>query len=277
MHEDKSISDFNIKLLTSFALGERMCEETLARKIPRSLPKKFGMKVTTIEKAQDLSSIKIDEFMGFLQTFETNLNYRYENKRKSITFMPNIEEGEDQYGENLSNAIALPDKVSDINPQRKNRDKDKPNRGKGAQCDECERFGHIKYECPTFLKKKKKGFLITWYVSDNESEGEIANKVMNFTGKYDSCSKSSDKDISKEEVAETYKLLLTRWKESCLREKKHKMTISSLLLEKEKLRSTIVGMEEKVTLLKSKLGNMTKFVCMLNNDSDMLDEISEVG
>lgn len=47
-------------------------------------------------------------------------------------------------------------------------------------------------------------------------------------------------------------------------------------MEKEKLDSTTVDLEEDVTLLKSKLDNMTKFVCMLSNDFNMLDEILEV-
>lgn len=58
---------------------------------------------------------------------------------------------------------------------------------------------------------------------------------------------------------------------------KYKKTISALLLEKEKLGSTIAGLKEEVTLLKSKLENMTKFIRMLNNGSDVLDEILDVG
>lgn len=45
----------------------------------------------------------------------------------------------------------------------------------------------------------------------------------------------------------------------------------------EKIGSTIAGLEEEVTLLKSKLNNMSKSVCMLNNGYDMLYEILEVG
>lgn len=41
---------------------------------------------------------------------------------------------------------------------------------------------------------------------------------------------------------------------------KQKKTISTLLLEKEKFGSTIACLEEEVTLLKSKLDNMT--ICM---------------
>lgn len=53
LNKDESISDFNITLCnianTSFALGERMFEEKLAKKILRFVYKKFNMKVKIIE------------------------------------------------------------------------------------------------------------------------------------------------------------------------------------------------------------------------------------
>ncbi|MCI38998.1 gag-pol polyprotein, partial [Trifolium medium] len=59
MEEEENILEFNARLRdianTSFALGEKMSEEKLVRKILRSLPKRFDMKVTAIEEAQDLS------------------------------------------------------------------------------------------------------------------------------------------------------------------------------------------------------------------------------
>lgn len=55
MMDDESISDFNVRLRdidnTSFSLGEKMLEEKLFRKIIRSLPQKFDMKVTTFKEA----------------------------------------------------------------------------------------------------------------------------------------------------------------------------------------------------------------------------------
>lgn len=61
-----------------------------------------------------------------------------------------------------------------------------------------------------------------------------------------------------------------------LERREKKKTISSLILEKEKLGSTIAGLEEEVTLLKTKLDNIIKYVCMLNNGADMLYEILEI-
>jgi len=70
MMEDENIHDFNMNVLdmaNSFdSLGEKMSDEKLVRKILRSLPKRFDMKVTAIEKAQDISSMKVDEVIGSL-------------------------------------------------------------------------------------------------------------------------------------------------------------------------------------------------------------------
>lgn len=111
----------------------------------------------------------------------------------------------------------------------------KEDKGKGVRCFECEGFCHIKVEFPTFIKNLKRGLFLIWSKSDDESEDEIANKVMAFTRKYDFCSEASDEDMSVEELAEIYRELLTKWKESYMREEKQKKTISSLLMEKEKL------------------------------------------
>src|SRR4051812_48669565 len=78
MKDDESIKDFYMNLLdianTSGALGEKMSDEKLVRKILRSLPKRFDMKVTAIEEAQDISQMKVEELIGSLQTFEMGIN-----------------------------------------------------------------------------------------------------------------------------------------------------------------------------------------------------------
>lgn len=72
MHEDKTISELNVRLcdiaINSFDLGEKIFDENLVRKIIRSLHKRFDMKVTVIEEAQDFSKIKVYELIGSLLT-----------------------------------------------------------------------------------------------------------------------------------------------------------------------------------------------------------------
>ena len=62
---------------------------------------------TAIEESQDLSSVKVDELIGSLQTFEIAISDKPEKKNKSITFVSNTEEDEDQGGESLLEAITL--------------------------------------------------------------------------------------------------------------------------------------------------------------------------
>ena len=68
------------------SLGEKISEEKLVRKILRSLPKRFDMKFTTIEEAQDISSLKVDELIGSLQNFEITVNNKTDKKGKGIAF-----------------------------------------------------------------------------------------------------------------------------------------------------------------------------------------------
>lgn len=98
MDEDESISDFNIRVRDianhSFALREKMSEENLVRKILTYLPKFFDMKVATIEEAQYLSTLKVDELIFSLQTFEVSINGRSKKKNKSVAFVSNSQEYE---------------------------------------------------------------------------------------------------------------------------------------------------------------------------------------
>jgi len=86
MMEDENIHDYYLNILdiSNFfdSLGEKISDEKLVRKILRSLPKRFDMKVTAIEEAQDISSMKVDELIGSLQTFELASGY----KKKNIAF-----------------------------------------------------------------------------------------------------------------------------------------------------------------------------------------------
>jgi excinuclease UvrABC nuclease subunit len=115
MKDDESIQEFHLSLLdiaNSFeALGEKMPDEKLSRKLLRSLPKRFDMKVTAIEEAHDISTMKMDELVGSLQTFEIVLNERGDKKNKSIAFVTNTDDdvaqsdGEEE--ESIADVVAM--------------------------------------------------------------------------------------------------------------------------------------------------------------------------
>lgn len=100
MLEDESIQDYHLNILdiaNSFeSLREKISDEKLVIKILRSLPKRFDMKVTAIEEAQDISSLKVDELIGSLQNFEITVNNKTDKKGKGIVFASSVELDESQ-------------------------------------------------------------------------------------------------------------------------------------------------------------------------------------
>eukprot|EP00268_Persea_americana_P034959 TRINITY_DN3454_c2_g3_i1.p2 TRINITY_DN3454_c2_g3~~TRINITY_DN3454_c2_g3_i1.p2 ORF type:complete len:129 (-),score=33.31 TRINITY_DN3454_c2_g3_i1:3075-3461(-) len=77
MDENEVFGDFNAKLSaivnSSFYLGEVIPEHKIVKKILRSLPERFDPKVVAIKETNNLDSLKADQLIGNLQTFEANL------------------------------------------------------------------------------------------------------------------------------------------------------------------------------------------------------------
>ena len=105
MKEDENIHEFHMNILeianASGALGAKMSDEKLVRKILRSLPKRFTRKVIAIEESQDISNMRVDELIGSLQTFEMGICDGAEKKAKSIAFMSNTEEEDEEGGQDI--------------------------------------------------------------------------------------------------------------------------------------------------------------------------------
>jgi len=81
MLEDEIIHDYHLNILiianSIESLGEKISDEKLVRKNLRSLRKRFGMKVTAIEEAHDISSIKVKgiAFTSSMDSDETQGNH----------------------------------------------------------------------------------------------------------------------------------------------------------------------------------------------------------
>ncbi|CAM8993219.1 unnamed protein product [Rhodiola kirilowii] len=88
MHEDESIKDFNARVCDivneASTLGEALPEEKVVRKILRSLPKRFAMKVTAIEEANNVKTMGWKELIGNLCTYELQHLTVPEPKVKSV-------------------------------------------------------------------------------------------------------------------------------------------------------------------------------------------------
>jgi hypothetical protein len=77
MLEDETFREFYTKISdlrnSMVSLGKQISDVKLIRKIPRSFPECFRVKVTTIEESKDLEEMKIEELVGSLQTYEYSL------------------------------------------------------------------------------------------------------------------------------------------------------------------------------------------------------------
>ncbi|CAM8886394.1 unnamed protein product [Rhodiola kirilowii] len=211
MQEDETIADFNTQVLDisneAFALGEPMTEETLVRKVLRSLTKRFAMKALAVKEANDVKNMRLDELMGSLQTHEMDMNEEDRlTKVSSVSLKTEVVKNKTddaseqqfamfaknfvkfirrQYGKGTESSQSSDSRFQKNNrtklqkeekDYKKNSAKDSlsENKGKGIQCRECEGFGHIRAECIN-TQKKKNAYAVNW--SDSDSEGETNNFV----------------------------------------------------------------------------------------------------
>jgi hypothetical protein len=84
MLEDETFNDFFGKLSeirnSMINLGKKVFDTKLIRKVMRSLPERFRMKVIAIESCTDLNTKKIEELVGAIQTYEFSLPQPKKNK-----------------------------------------------------------------------------------------------------------------------------------------------------------------------------------------------------
>ena len=293
MEEDENIQEFHMNILdiaNAFdSLGEKMPKEKLARKILRSLPKRFDMKVTTIEEAQDISSMKVQELIGSLQNFEIMINNRVEKNEKNIAFVSNTNTEETQGNlendENLDESIVLLGRLfnkilkqTNWRPrsdgknikynisEKQNNEKsfstnDKGNQSKVVQCYECEGYDHIRTECATFLKKQKKSLTVAWSDEDileRISESESTKRVTVLTGRFLSDTESCDEELVYDELATSYKNLYVRSAEICKMLGEQKKINNQLLTERSNHLAKISELNDEVTLLNLQLEQVKK-------------------
>ena len=88
MGDDEALDSFYGKLdvivIAKLNLGEKIEDSKVVRKIMRSLPESFRVKVTAIEESKDLNEIKIQELIGSLQIYELGLPSHKSSKSLSL-------------------------------------------------------------------------------------------------------------------------------------------------------------------------------------------------
>ena len=102
MSLDSFYNKLNEVVIGKFNLGEKMEDSKVVRKFLRSLSESFHAKVTAIEESKDLDEIKVQELIGFLQTYELSLP----NQRKSKSLaLKTINEKVEGHGSSDEDAV----------------------------------------------------------------------------------------------------------------------------------------------------------------------------
>jgi hypothetical protein len=172
MLEDETFGEFYTKISdlrnSMVSLGKQISDVKLIRKIQRSLPERFRIKVTTIEESKDLDEMKIEELVGSLQTYKYSLppvrkaktialKASKASKKKSIV-------SSDEDSDVDEDAVAMLAKNFERfikNNKFKKKFSDKLRKSlhttnteeaekkdsRGPQCFECSGFRHIRTEC----------------------------------------------------------------------------------------------------------------------------------
>ena len=208
MSDDESFDEFYAKLNdfvdSTFNLGEVYDQPKIVRKILRLLTKDFRPKVTTITESKDVDSIFVDELVGSLQSYESGFPKTNKSKSMALKSVDDVDDCESDYelsstkiaylaknvrnflrnnnrkARNRNNVDPKNVKKNDTtknNNSEKSKDKvvQSSNNSLGQRCFGFQGYGHLKSECPTFLRSKGKAMAVTLSddeVSDHEFESD---------------------------------------------------------------------------------------------------------
>jgi hypothetical protein len=175
------------------SLGKPILDVKLIRKILRSFPEHFRIKVTTIEESKDLEEMKIEELVGSLQTYELSLPLVKKIKTIALkTSKKKVEASSEDDSEDEEKAVAMLAKnlrrlIKDDrfkkkfservkkSPREAEPEEDDKKDPRGTQCFECSSFGHIWADCGNLRKGKGKAYNVT--LSDESEEEAPESKI----------------------------------------------------------------------------------------------------
>ena len=207
MKEDESFNEFYAKLKdilnSAFNLGETIPELKIVRKLLRSLLERFFAKITAVEESKDIDKIPLTLLVGNLQTYELGLTRIGKmGKGKSMALKAKSSEKDEssdnedskmksyitrQFKKFMKNANGMnfdKDRRQSNSSQFKGEDKGKKDAKEGGQytvpagpkCFGYQGFGHMKYECPTYLKSIGKSKALAASLSNTEPEEDSDNE-----------------------------------------------------------------------------------------------------
>jgi hypothetical protein len=230
MLEEVNFGEFYFKISdlrnSMVSLGKPTSDVKLIRKILRSLPERFRIKVTTSEESKDLEEMKIEELVGSLQTYELSLPPV--KKLKTIALKASkkrVEASSEDYSGDEDKAVAMLAKnfrrlMKDDRFKKKfsERMKKSPREAepveeekkdpRGPRCFECSGFGHIRADCGNLKKGKGKAYNVT-LSDESEEEAPESEKFLAFVAPHveEEDLYYSEHSDNGEELKEAYKTL----------------------------------------------------------------------
>jgi hypothetical protein len=224
MEEEKTFDEFYSKLSTIrnsiINLGKKITDARIINKILISLPARFIPQITAIQLSKDLETMRVEELVGFLQTFELllpkpknlkNLALKIKAaKGKSVVQSGEYSRDEEEIARiarklrkifrNNGNFRSRESK-NVVNPSNEVRDnyegrKDENHKDKlssSHKCHECGGIGHIRANCGNLINSKGKAFNMTQSnESKNEEKAENVANYVAFEVSYDSEHEASE-------------------------------------------------------------------------------------
>ena len=208
MFDDETFDEFYVKLNdivnSTFNLGKVYDQPKVVRKILRSLTEGVRPKVTAITESKDVDTIPVDELVGFLQSYESDLPKTNKSKSMALKYIDDVDDSgfDDEISstqiaylaKNFRNFFRNNNRRvrNRNNADTKNVRKNEANKNKnfeksidkvvqffnnslGQQYFGCQGYGHLRSECHTYLRSKGKVMAVTLSndeVSDHKSESD---------------------------------------------------------------------------------------------------------
>jgi hypothetical protein len=189
MEKEETFDEFYSKLSTirnsTINFGNKMIDAKIIKKILRSLPARFIYQIVAITQSQDLETMRVEEFISSLQTFQLllpkpkNLALKIKATKGNSIDLFDKESGDNEeitmiarkfrnFFKNNGNFRSREPK-NYVNPSHKLRDNyedrndenQKDKLSHGCKCHECGGIGHIPADCGNLKNSKGKTFNAT--------------------------------------------------------------------------------------------------------------------
>jgi hypothetical protein len=249
--EEETFGEFYSKMSdlrnSMVSLGKPVSDVILIRKILRSFPKRFRIKVTTIEERKDLEEMKIEELVGSLQTYELSLPpikkpktiaLKASKKKVEASSGDDFEEEEKAVARLAKNFRRLmrddqskkkfSEKMKKAPREAEPKEEEKKD-PRGPRCFECSRFGYIRADCGNLKKDKGKAYNVTLN-DESEEEAPESKKFLTFVAPLveEEDSYYSEHSDNGDELNEAYKTLYVEYEKLREGRKQHLHDLNSL-------------------------------------------------